>query len=243
MTTKPKTKPATNAGLPAIDRRSLVCGLGTAAIAGVPALAGNVPVRSGDPVFQALAVLEQLKIHAEESDAANEVAEDAIFDAISPVRKENVVTLGGEKMRTHEQIDAHFTPAFGPEDEEQFNNMIERIERLRPRRLSEAERSERDQARQAAHDELARREAEIAEAEQRTGYREIEARKEAAESAVWDAEYDVMEARPATPTGAITLLRFVAELMEGFFPDDDEHEHYVGAIRNVANFFEGSASA
>ena len=55
------TSPAANAGLPAIDRRSLVCGLGTAAIAGVPALAGNVPVRSGDPVFQALAVLEQLQ--------------------------------------------------------------------------------------------------------------------------------------------------------------------------------------
>jgi hypothetical protein len=39
------------------------------------------------------------------------------------------------------------------------------------------------------------------------------------------------------------LLRFVAGLMEGLFPDDDEHEHYVEAIRNAADFFEGSASA
>jgi hypothetical protein len=128
------------------------------------------------------------------------------------------------------------TPAFGPEDEEQFNNFVERI---RPRHLSAAERAERDLARQAAHVELARKEAEIAEVEQRNGYREIEAQLESANSAVWDAEYDVMEAKPATLAGAVALLRFVAGLMEGFFPDDDEHEHYVGAIRNAADFFEG----
>jgi hypothetical protein len=58
-----------------------------------------------------MAALEQLKIHAEEPDAAHSVAEDAVFNA----RRENVVTLDGEEMRTHEQIDAHFTPAFGPD--------------------------------------------------------------------------------------------------------------------------------
>src|ERR1700730_97511 len=152
------TSPAANAGLPAIDRRSLVCGLGTAAIAGVPALASAAPM-SDDPVFQAMAALEQLKIHAEEPDAAHSVAEDAIFD----VRKENVVTLDGEKMRTHEQIDDHFTPAFGPDDEEEFNKILGRIEKLRPRHQSDVERAERDRARQAAHDELARKEAKIAE--------------------------------------------------------------------------------
>jgi hypothetical protein len=50
-----------------------------------------------------------------------------------------------------------------------------------------------------------------------------------------------MEAKPATPAGAITLLRFVAELIEVLF-QDDEHEHYVGALRNAADFFERSAS-
>jgi hypothetical protein len=39
------------------------------------------------------------------------------------------------------------------------------------------------------------------------------------------------------------LLRFVTGLMEGLFPNDDEHEHYVGALRNAADFFERSASA
>jgi hypothetical protein len=151
------------------------------------------------------------------------------------------VTLDGEEMRTHEQIDAHFTPAF--EDEEQFNNFVER---LRSRHLSalDLERAERDQARQAAHDELSRKEAEIAEVHRRTGYQEIEAQKESANSAVWDAEYEVMEAKPTTTAGAVALLRFVADLMEVFYlPDDDEHEHYVRAIRNAADFFEGSASA
>jgi hypothetical protein len=105
------------------------------------------------------------------------------------------------------------------------------------------EQAERERARQAAHDELARKEAEIAEVEQRIGYREIEARQESANGAIWDAEYDVMETRPATPASAITLVRFVAGLMEGFFLDDDEHKHYVGALRNAADFFEGSASA
>jgi hypothetical protein len=97
--------------------------------------------------------------------------------------------------------------------------------------------AERDRARQAGHDQLSRKEAEIAEVEQRIGFREIEAQKESANGAVWDAEYDVMEVKPATTAGAVALLRFVAGLMEGFFPDDDEHEHYVGAIRNVADFF------
>jgi hypothetical protein len=125
------------------------------------------------------------------------------------------VTLDGEVMRTHEQIDAHFTPAFGPEYD--FNAFMGRLETLRPRHLSDAERSERALARQAAHDELARKEAEIAEVEQRIGYREIEARKEAAYNAVWDAEYDVMETKPATTAGAVALLRFTAGLMEGLF--------------------------
>jgi hypothetical protein len=220
--------------LPAIDRRALIYGLGTAGIAGVPALASAAPM-SDDPVFQALAALEQLKILAGEPAAAHAVAEDAIIAA----SRKNAVTLGGEEMRTHERIDAHFTPAFGPGDEEQFDRFVER---LRPR--SAAEQAERDLARQAAHDELARKEAEIAEVEQRTGYREIEARKDAAYGAVWDAEYAVMEAaKPATPAGAIALLRFVADLMDTLFPGDDEHEHYVVALRNAADFFGGSASA
>jgi hypothetical protein len=226
------TSPAADSGLPAIDRRSLVCGLGTAAIAGVPVCGGAAPM-SDDPVFQAMAALEQLRIHAEEPDAAHSVAEDAIIAAW----KENVVTLDGEEMRTHEQIDAHLTPAF--EDEGQFNSFVER---LRPRQLSAAERAERDRARQAAHDELARKEAEIAEVEQRIGFREIEEQKDSANGAVWDAEYDVMEAKSASPAGAVALLRFVAELMEDL-GDDGEDGHYALAIRNAADFFERSASA
>src|SRR5437660_63444 len=53
----------------------------------------------------------KLKIHAEEPDAAHSVAEDAFFDAMIAARKENVMVLDGEEMRTHEQIDAHFNPA------------------------------------------------------------------------------------------------------------------------------------
>jgi hypothetical protein len=83
-----------SAGLPAINRRSLVCGLGTAAVAGIPATAGAA--HKSDPVFEALAALERLKIHAEQPDAAHTVAEDTIFAA----RKENIVTLDGEEMRT-----------------------------------------------------------------------------------------------------------------------------------------------
>jgi hypothetical protein len=231
------TSPAANAGLPAIDRRSLVCGLGTDAVAGVPGLASGAPMSGDDPVFQAMAALEQLKIHAKEPEAAHSVAEDAIFDA----RRETVVTLDGEEMRTHEQIDAHFTPAFGPDDEEEFNKILGRIEKLRPRHQSDVERAERDRARQAAHDELARKEAKIAEVEQRIGYREIEAQQESANRAVWDAEYDVMEAKPATAAGAIALLRFVAGLMQSIGGEDDER--YIMAIRNAADFFEGRASA
>jgi len=232
--TKSTSPAGTNAGLPAIDRRTLVCGLGAAASAGVPALATAAPM-GDDPVFQAMAALEQLRINAEEPDAAHSVAEHAIFD----VRKENIVTLGGEEMRTHEQIDAHFTPAFGPEYD--FDALIDRIETLRPRRLTDAERAERDLARQAAHDELARKEAVIAEVERRIGFQGIEAQKDAAEDSVWDAEYEVIEAKPATTAGAIALLRFVAGLMLTAGDDDDRNR--AAAIRNAADFFEGSASA
>jgi hypothetical protein len=108
------TSPAANAGLLSLDRRSLVCGLGTAAVAGVPALGSAAPM-SEDPVFRAIATLKRLEIHAKEPEAAHTIAEEAVLDA----SKENVVTLDGKEMRTHEQIDDHFTPAF--EDEEQFN--------------------------------------------------------------------------------------------------------------------------
>jgi hypothetical protein len=216
--------------LPSINRRSLVCGLGTATVAGVPALAGTTS-KSDDPVFQTIAALEQLKIHARKQEAAYEIAEAAVFRA----RDENGMTLDGEEMRTHKQIDAHFMPAFGPDDEEQFNRFVER---LRPRRLSDGERA----ARQAAHDELALKEAKNAEVERRVGYHEINEQNDSAYDAVLVAQNEVMEAKPATPAGAITLLRFVAELIEGLF-QDDEHEHYAVAIRNAANFFEKSISA
>jgi hypothetical protein len=194
--------------------------------------AGTAP---DDSVFQALAALEHLKIHAEEPEAAHSVAEDAVFAAM----KENAVILGGEEMRTHAQIDTHFKPAFGLDDEDQFNVLVER---LRPRHLPDAERAERDLARQAAHDELTRQEAAIAEIEQRVGFREIKAQQESANGAFWDAEYDVMEAKPATTAGAVALLRFVAGLMEDL-GDACDRGHYALAIRNAADFFEGSASA
>jgi hypothetical protein len=234
MTTNPKTRKApANAGLPSLDRRSLVRGLGTAAFIGVPVTAGAALV--SDPVFQALAALEQLKIHAGESEAAHSVAEDAV----SASRKENAVIIDGEEMRTHAQIDTHFKPAFGLDDEEQFKALVKR---LRPRHLPDAERAERDLARQAAHDELTRQEAAVVEVEQRVGFREIEAQQESANRDFWAAEYKVMEANPATPAGAVALLRFVAGLME-YLGDDGERGHYALAIRNAADFFEGSASA
>jgi hypothetical protein len=116
------------------------------------------------------------------------------------------------------------------------------VERLRPRHWPDAERAELNLARQAAHDELTRQEAAIAEVEQRAGFREIKAQQESANGAFWDAEFDVMEAKPATTAGAVALLRFVAGLME-YLGDDGERGHYALAIRNAADFFEGKASA
>jgi hypothetical protein len=212
------------------SRRTLLAALAAAPIAGVPVLVGTAS-KNDDPVFQAIAALRQLKIHAEEQEAAYEIAEAAVFRA----RKENVVTLDGEEMRTHEQINAYFKPTF--EDEEQFNRFVEA---LRPRRLSDAER---DRARQAAHDQLALKEAKNAEVEQRVGYREIKEQYKSANSAVWDAEYKVMEVKPTTPAGAVSLLRFVAELIDAEFPLIDEDAHRAMALRNAADFFERSTSA
>jgi hypothetical protein len=211
--------------LPPLDRRSLICALGTAAIAGIPAAAGAAPV--GDPVIQALAELERLKTHAEVANAADAAVEEAMPDiSVS-------VTLDGKRIRTHEEIDAHFRPVF--EDEEEFNGMVERIEKLRPRLLSDGERAERDRARQAAHDELAGKEMEHAEARRALNADEIEARKNEGDTAVWDAEYAVMDSTPATTAGAISLLRFSADLLEEFC-HSEESEHSIQAMRNTADF-------
>ena len=51
-----------------------------------------------------------------------------------------------------------------------------------------------------------------------------------------------MEAKPATPAGAVALLRFVASLMEDL-GDDGEDGHYALAIRNAADFFEARAAS
>jgi hypothetical protein len=66
---------------------------------------------------------------------------------------------------------------------------------------------------------------------------------ESAYDAVRVAQDEVMKAKPATPAGAITLLHFVAELIEGAALGDDEVGHYAMAIRNAADFFERSAEA
>jgi hypothetical protein len=225
-----KTKLARD--LPPLDRRSLICALGTAAIAGIPAAAGAAPV--SDPVFQALAELERLKTHAEGANAADKAVEEAMPNiSVS-------VTLDGKRIGTHEEIAAHFTPAF--EDEEEFNGMVEKIEKLRPRRLSDAERAERDRVRQAAHDELTGKQVARAEARSVLNADEIEARKGEADSAVWDAEYVVMDSKPATTAGAISLLRFAADLLEEF-SHSEESEHALKAMRNTADFLEGSTSA
>jgi hypothetical protein len=117
------------------------------------------------------------------------------------------------------------------------------FERLRSRRLSDAERAERDRGRQAAHDQLALKEAKNAEVEQRVGYREIEEQHDSAFDAVRVAEDGVLRAKPATPAGAITLLRFVAELIDVESLGNDEDAHRAMALRNAADFFERSASA
>jgi hypothetical protein len=90
---------------------------------------------------------------------------------------------------------------------------------------------------------LALKEAKNAEVERRVGYRETTAQYESAYDAVSVAEGEVMKAKPATSAGAITLLRFVAELIEGESLGDDDEEHYAMALRNAADFFERSASA
>jgi hypothetical protein len=215
-----KTKLAQD--LPPLDRRSLICALGTAAIAGIPAAAGAAPVRD-DPVIQALAELERLKTHVEVANAADEAVEEAMPDI-------NVaVTLDGERIITHEAIDAHFRPAF--EDEEEFNRVVVNIEKLRPRLLSDTERDERDRARQAAHDELTGKETARAEASRAFNADETAARLAEAYTALWDAEYIVMDSKPATTAGAILLLRFSADLLEEF-----AHERALNAMRNTADF-------
>jgi hypothetical protein len=79
------------------SRRTMLAALATAPIVGVPPLAGHAS-KSNDPVFQAIAALEPLKIHAEKVDAAHSNAEAAFFRA----REENGVgiTLDGKEMRT-----------------------------------------------------------------------------------------------------------------------------------------------
>ena len=207
----------------------LIAGLALAPIAGVPAVAGVI--NSSDPVFDALATLDQLKITAKDASDAHTAAEEVRFSV------NRNVTIDGKELRSHELIDAHFRRPFECEDEDEFNRVMES---LRPRPLSPDERAERDRARQAAHDELARREAEFAEVEQRTGFQEIEARMNAADDAQWDAEYEVMETEPTTAVGAFVLLHFVADWIEKYGAVDG-HGRCIDAIRNAVAVLEREA--
>jgi hypothetical protein len=208
-----------------ISRRALAAGLALAPVAGLPAFAGAVSV--DDPVFAALEKLKELKLAAVEPSDAHTVAEEVYLAA----RKG--IFVDGKELRTHGQIDSHFSSGFTDEELERF------IAQLRENQPSPADRVARQEAARAAHEELTRYEAEGGDSERQ--FREVEARMNAAENAFWDAEYGVMGADPTTAAGAVSLLRFVADWIDENLGGDYQHDCCTAGIRAAVDFFEGEA--
>ena len=67
-----------------ISRRALAAGLALAPVAGLPALAGAI--NSSDPVFAALAALEQTEAQARQIWDAHDAAEEAFYGSAPPAR-------------------------------------------------------------------------------------------------------------------------------------------------------------
>jgi hypothetical protein len=208
-----------------ISRRSLAAGLVLAPVAGLPALAGAA--FADDPVLAALEKLKELKLAAVEPSDAHTVAEEVYLAARSGI------LVDGKELRTHDQIDSHFSSGFTDEDLEAF------IARLRESQAAPFDRAARQEAARAAHEELTRYEAQGADSERQ--FREAEARMNAADNAVWDTEYEIMNADPTTATGTVSLLRFVADWIEENLGGDYQHDCCAAGIRAAADFFEGEA--
>jgi len=74
------------------------------------------------------------------------------------------------------------------------------------------------------------------------GADEEEAASSEAFEVLGDAERAVYEAEPTSPAGAIALLRFAADFLEGNGVNDTKLEDvFPDAIRRAADFFEGRA--
>jgi len=208
-----------------ISRRALAAGLALAPVAGLPALAGAA--FADDPVLAALEKLKELKLAAVEPSDAHTVAEEVYLAA------KKGIFVDGKELRTHGQIDSHFSSGFTDEELERF------IAQLRENQPSPADRAARQEAARPAHEELTLYEAQGADSERQ--FREAEARMNAADNTVWDTEYEIMNADPTTATGAVSLLRFVADWIEENLGGDYQHDCCAAGIRAAADFFEEEA--
>lgn len=194
------TIPAADAGLP--SRRALVAGLALAPLAGVSARAGAMPI--ADPVFAALAELGRVQERFNQVGKVHATAEAAYLER----RPKNIfLILNGRKFYDHEQIDSHF---------DDIEAVIKQLLSMSRRTLSPDEQAERDQARQAAHEELDRILAAKQEAAEQTGFREADDLWNKTFDELSNAEDAAIEAEPSSPAGAIAMLRFLAGHIDDF---------------------------
>jgi hypothetical protein len=217
--------------IPNISRRALAAGLALAPVAGLPALAGVVSTH--DPVFVALAALEQTEAQARQIWDAHDAAEEAFYDSAPPRLP---LVVDGISCDDHDAINAHFDdPGMS---EENIDNTIALLESYRKRPLTAELKAEREYARRKAHEELDAIITARAKAKAETGWADFEEPYKKSLDAHCEAERKVLATKPTSQAGAVALLRYVAQYIRDY---DADHGLVTDAIRAAADLFEGRA--
>jgi hypothetical protein len=214
-----------------ISRRALAAGLALAPVAGLPALAGAI--NSSDPVFVALAALEQTEARARQIWDAHDAAEEAFYGSAPPRLP---LVVDGIPCNDHDAINAHFDDPGMPE--ENIDNAIALLESYRKRPLAPEQQAEREDARRKAHEELDAIIATRAKAKAETGWADLEEPYQRSLDAHCEAERKILATMPTTQAGAVALLRFASQYLRD---NSDRGGIATDAIRRAADFFEGEA--
>jgi hypothetical protein len=185
--------------------------------------------QADDPVFAALADLERVKAGVVTVGKIHTAAEEAIYEARAP----GFVEFEGEKIRHLAHLDAVFKSGFTPR--KAVLSIIRNMRANLPPRLSPVQKAARDAAHAEAYRnaraELERIVAAEAEARAQSGFDEAEAKWDDATSRENEAVAAIFACKPRSATGAVALLRFVAENMSAY---DMGSEAPAAIIRAVA---------
>lgn len=224
------------------SRRALLAGMAVAPIAGLPAIAHAT---IADPVLEAIAEYEREDAACQAATDAEQAAGDAYRAACEAAGK---VIYKGETIYSMERLEAlaRNSPFLHPGlSDAELEETIAKIRCGVAAQKAERESLEAMKERREYQAARVALEARLPAYEKARADHGVNAADEAIQDAL-DAEGDaleaVFEALPTTKNGAIAVLRFIAEFLDGLGVNDTRADSLPDAIRNAADFLDGQAA-